>query len=90
MCPVAKRWVSAVFTAAEEQFLAGISRELDRFKAGSFVRSITKWLPIGPAARAPEIAFSFGYFDWIGRFLRNDWTFWHLVSPFADFPQSIA
>lgn len=66
---VAKRRFGAVFAATEEYFFAGLSSVFNRFKCGTFVRTITKGLPLRSTAGTPEIGLSLGHFDRIWRFL---------------------
>lgn len=72
MCSIADRLLAAVFAAAEENSLAGVSGVLDRCYACVFVAAIAERLITALAAGAPEIGFALFNLDRVGGFLNDD------------------
>ena len=72
VCAVAERLLATLLAAAEEHPLAGLSCVLDGRYAGVLVATVAERLIAALTTGAPEVAFAFFNFDWVGGFLRDD------------------
>lgn len=72
VCAVTERLLAAVLAAAEEYPLVDLSCVLDGRYAGVLVAAVAERLIAALTTGAPEVAFAFFNFDWVGGFLRDD------------------